>query len=97
MNGERHGNGIEYYRDGKGINYCEYLYGKIIWTKNYLFGQIIFEGECWNSVNKKRGKEYRYGILEYEGEYLYGKKWTGKGYDEKHNIIYELNNGNGNN
>ena len=36
------------------------------------------------------------GKLEYEGEYLNGKKWNGKGYDEKGNIIYELKNGNGN-
>ena len=26
---------------------------------------------------------------------LYNKKWSGKGYDENGNIIYELNNGNG--
>ena len=33
--------------------------------------------------------------LEYEGELRNGTKWNGKGYDEKGNIIYELNNGNG--
>ena len=33
--------------------------------------------------------------MEYEGEYLYNKKWNGKGYDENGNIIYELINGNG--
>ena len=33
--------------------------------------------------------------MEYEGEYLYNKKWNGKGHDEDGNIIYELNNGNG--
>ena len=33
--------------------------------------------------------------LKYEGEYLYDKKWSGKGYDDNGNIIYELNNGNG--
>ena len=42
-----------------------------------------------------RGREYIKGKLEYEGEYLYNKKWKGKGYDENNNIIYELNNGNG--
>ena len=26
---------------------------------------------------------------------MYKKKWNGKGYDEKGNIIYELNNGTG--
>ena len=34
-------------------------------------------------------------ILEYEGEYLYEKKWNGKGFDKKGNIIYEIINGNG--
>ena len=33
--------------------------------------------------------------MEYEGEYLYGKKWNGKGYDENGKIIYELIDGNG--
>ena len=33
--------------------------------------------------------------MEYKGDYLYNKKWNGKGYDENGNIIYELNNGNG--
>ena len=29
-------------------------------------------------------------ILIYEGEYLYNKKWNGKGYDKKGNISYDL-------
>ena len=33
--------------------------------------------------------------MEYEGEFLYNKKWNGKGYDKYGNIIYELKNGNG--
>ena len=33
--------------------------------------------------------------MEYEGEFLYDRKWNGKGYDENGNIIYELVNGNG--
>ena len=45
--------------------------------------------------HRKKGKEYYNGILIYEGEYYEEKKWTGKGYDENGNIIYELNNGNG--
>ena len=31
----------------------------------------------------------------FEGEYLNGKKWNGKGYDINNNIIYELKNGKG--
>ena len=33
--------------------------------------------------------------MEFEGKYLFSKKWDGKGYDKNGNIIYELNNGNG--
>ena len=33
--------------------------------------------------------------MEYEGEFRYDKKWTGKGYDTNGNKIYELINGNG--
>ena len=34
--------------------------------------------------------------MEYEGEYLYNRKYNGIGYDENGNIIYKLLNGNGN-
>ena len=40
-------------------------------------------------------KYYNSGELKFEGEYLFDKKWNGKGYDKNGNIIYELNNGNG--
>jgi len=33
--------------------------------------------------------------LAFEGEYKDGKKWNGKGYDNKNNVIYELNEGKG--
>ena len=35
------------------------------------------------------------GDLVYEGEYLFYRKWHGKGYDENGNIIYEIKNGKG--
>ena len=45
---------------------------------------------------EKEGKEKNMIIMaNYEGEYLYDKKWNGKGYDENGNVIYELINGNG--
>ena len=58
-------------------------------------GKVIFEGEYLYNW-RRRGKEYIKNKLEYEGEYLFNKKWTGNGYDENGNIIYKLNNGNGN-
>ena len=35
------------------------------------------------------------GKLIFEGEYLNGKKWNGKGYDNLGNIVYELKDGKG--
>ena len=43
----------------------------------------------------QKGKLYINEKLEYDGEFLYDKKWNGKGYDGKGNIIYEIKNGNG--
>ena len=43
-----------------------------------------------NAIIKRR--KYVKGRLEYEGEYLYGYKWNGKGYDENGNV-FELNKG----
>ena len=57
---------------------------------NYAISEVEFLYNC-----KLKGKEYINEKLEYEGEYLFGKKWNGKGYDENKNIIYELKNGNG--
>ena len=33
--------------------------------------------------------------MKFEGEFLFGKKWNGKGYDPKGNKVYELKNGKG--
>jgi hypothetical protein len=57
-------------------------------------GKLKFEGEYYNNWLLK-GKLYIKGKLQYEGEFLFHKKWNGKGYDEFGNIIYELHNGNG--
>ena len=47
---------------------------------------------------KGKGKEYNSynDKLIFEGEYLNGKKFTGKGYDKNGNMIYEIKNGKGN-
>ena len=62
-----------------------------ILTKN-----LIYEGEYLNSERNGKGKEFNYlGKLKFEGEYLNGKKWKGKGYGPDGNIIYVLKNGKG--
>ena len=55
---------------------------------------LIFEGE-YLYEHKLKGKEYINGRLEFIDKYLFDKKWNGKGYDERGNIIYELINGSG--
>ena len=42
---------------------------------------------------KKNGKGKHYfgnGKLKFEGEYLYGVKWNGKGYNSNDNMVYEI-------
>ena len=42
----------------------------------------MFEGEYQNGLKKGKGKEYyNNGNLVFEGEYLKGKRWNGKGYN----------------
>ena len=61
--------------------------------KDYYYAHI-FEGEYYNE-HRLKGKYFLNGKLEYEGEFLFGKKYNGKGYDSFGNITYELNNGTG--
>ena len=66
-------------KDGKGLVSSEY-----------------FKGEYKNGEINGKVKEYYYdGKLIFEGEYLNGKKWNGKGYNDKNQIIYELKEGKG--
>ena len=57
-------------------------------------GALIEEGEYFYGKFKK-GKTYLNNKLEFKGEFLFGKKWDGKGFDDTGKIIYELNNGKG--
>jgi len=94
-------------KNGKGREY-DIISGKLRYEGEYLNGnkngkgkeyddngELKFEGDYFYD-HKLKGKEYINRILEFEGEYLYDKKWNGKGYDKNGNIIYELDNGNGN-
>ena len=64
--------------------------------KEYYRGELIYEGEYLNGERNGKGKEfYIDGKIKFEGEYLYGNKFKGKGYDPKTNILYELKNGKG--
>ena len=97
LKGSKNGLGAEY--DSKT--------GKLIFQGNYLNGKrsgkgkeydqnikCIFEGEYLNGNKNGNGKEMRNGKVIAEGKYKEGKMWTGKGFNEKGEIIYEINNGN---
>ena len=99
------GDYIDGERNGKGKIYDNMI---LIFEGEFLKGKkngkgkefnknrnIKYEGEYLYDY-KLKGKEYIKGKLEFEGEYLFDKKWNGKGYDQFGNIMYELNNGNGN-
>ena len=75
----------------------EYIKGKRSGLgKEFYFDKVIFEGEYLNGKRNGKGTEYyNNGLIKFDGEYLYGKKWNGNGYDINHDKIYELKNGNG--
>ena len=41
-------------------------------------------------MEKKMAKEFNFGNLIFEGEFLNGEAWNGKGFDKNGNIAYEL-------
>ena len=57
--------------------------------KNLSGKYIIYEGN-------RKGKEYYFnGKLRFEGEYVNGNRWNGKGYNVNNNNFYELKEGTG--
>ena len=92
------------YLKGKKWNGIGYENNKIIYElhngkgniKEYdIDSRLIYEGELLNGERNGKGKLYDedYEILKFEGEFLNGKKWTGKRYDKNNNILYELKEG----
>ena len=64
--------------------------------KEYFNEQKIFEGEYKNGEKNGYCKEYyKDGMIKFEGQYFYGKKWTGDGYDANNNIKYKIKEGRG--
>ena len=80
----------------------EYLHGKE-WngeiTKSLInvdSKRLIFRYKLLNGEKNGKGvKYYTNHKLKFEGEYLNGKKWNGKGYNIDGNLEFELKNGNG--
>ena len=104
LNGEKNGEGKEWdcitgflkfkgeYKNGLRNGFgCEYYSNKYQLYK-------IFEGEYLYWKRHGKGKEYsgdEDNSIIFEGMYLYGKKWDGKGYDKSKNVIYEIKEGKG--
>ena len=62
----------------------------------YPDGKLKFEGEVSGDKRNGKGKEYyKNGRLMFEGEFKNGKRWTGKAYDPKGNVVGELVDGKG--
>ena len=72
--------------------------GKGIYRKYSISSNLLIEGEYINGDLNGKVKEYYddFGdILLFKGKYFNGKKWEGKEFDLKGNVIYELINGKG--
>ena len=57
---------------------------------------MIFEGEYLNHKRNGKGKEYYCdGVLKFEGEYLDGQRWNGKGYNKNGSMDFQIKDGSG--
>jgi len=103
-NGRRIGKGKEYDENGQLIFEGEYLnkkrwngkrYGRNYVNDEYLGNKLILiiEGEYIEGKVNGKGEEYNgNGQLIFEGEYLNGERWKGKGYiydDYRKRLLFE--------
>ena len=83
LNGERNGKGKEYFTHKLIFEGIKFLMNENRKVYNYD-GISIYDGYYKDGRRNGKGKEYNIdGILIFEGEYLNGKRWNGKGYDHK--------------
>ena len=82
--------------DKNGNIIYEIVNGKGNYKEFFENGNLKYDITYLNNSREATGKEYNVrGKLIFEGEFLYLKKWNGKGYDTNNNIIYELKDGKG--
>ena len=95
INGLKFGKGREYYSDfDKLRDIGKYFY--LNQNDKCKYTKLKFEGEYFYDKRNGQGKEYyENGKLKFEGEYKNDKRWNGKGYNNKGDIAYEIENGNG--
>ena len=95
---EGNGNVIEYYDSQKlefDIEYLNGEKGKGMVREYYDDGKtLLFECEYKDGDLNGQGKHIDFrGKIRFEGEYLKGKRWNGKGYNDKGEVEYELKDG----
>ena len=95
---EGNGHVLEYY-DNKKLEFdIEYINGeraKGIVKEYYDDGKtLLFQCEYKDGELNGQGRHYDFrGKIKFEGEYLKGKRWNGKGYNDKGEVEYELKDG----
>ena len=98
INGKRNGKGKEYYNNGQILFEGEYLYDYRFKGMEYSNDKLSDSKETFfdelRDFFTHGGRGNIKGYLQYEGEYLCNKKWSGKGYKYE-TLKYELNNGKG--
>ena len=97
-------------KNGNGYILIYDTYDDLIFEGNYFNGKINgygyeyendgkkikFEGEYLNGIRHGKGKEYNIiGDIIFKGQYLNGKKWNCKMFDDNNKLIFELKNGKG--
>ena len=98
LNGKRHGKGTEYNSKGNKLFEGSYINGKKCGKgKEYsnIGNKLIFEGEYKNNERDGAGKEYFNGKVIFDGKYLDGKIWNGKGFSNDGKVDFVIKNGKG--
>ena len=103
LKGIKNGKGKEYNLSFNVLFEGEYLNGKrwngkkFLYQDNELYKDVLcFEGEVVKGEIKGKGKEYYSdGNLSFEGEYLNGYRWNGRGYNKYGILTLELKDGKG--
>ena len=88
---------LEYDSKGDLLFKGDYLEGKRSGKgKEYQNGKLMFQGNYTYGIRNGRGREYFDNLrLKFEGDYLNGIIWNGKGYDYQGIEVFEIKNGNG--
>ena len=96
--GGKNGKGKEYEVFNKKLIFeGEYKNGKKNGMGTYYYTnlqKVVFKGNYKDGIRNRKGIDYYFsGNIKFEGEYLNGYQYNGKGYDFYSNFAYEIKNG----